>query len=433
MSDVQSVSRAGASVSKKRLDSWKAIAVFLGRSLRTVQRWHEINALPVHHFGGNKGSVFAYEEEIDHWLLNLAEAPGTSRERSEERIESGRELSGEQCAAADALWETRSERNIQSIADLYRKAIDNHTGNAAAYTGLANAMVFCALNEIVDGALAYPTAVEALRRIPQMDSEHPEAKCPAAWIDLLFNRNWRQARAGFETVAHAAPSSFALAGLTAMDIAEGRIREAREQAWQAWRLNPLVSSLGAMLCWIMYLSGEFRQVLELAAQIRSGGGGGAFLASVEALALVQSGSIAANLDHLEKVAQEYGQNHTLQGILGYAYGCVGELTKAREKRAYLVQCSETKLKSNGYALALISMGLNSNQEAISWLESAYAEGSLWSLGLGSDPMLERFKGDGRFERLTAKVGAKLVSAPEYQADGRYETRLSRIHFEGRPA
>ena len=229
--------------------------------------------------------------------MNLAEESGTSPARFEDKAESGRRLSNEQCVAADALWETRSERNIQTIADLYRKAIENHTGNAGAYRGLANAMVYCALNEIVDGTLAYPTAVEALRRIPQMDKEHPEAKCPAAWIDLLYNRNWRQARAGFEAVAHATPSSFALSGLTAMDVAEGRIPEAREHAWQAWRLNPLVSSLGAMLCWIVYLSGEFQQVLELSTQIRSGGGGGALLASVEALALVQSGSIATNLNH----------------------------------------------------------------------------------------------------------------------------------------
>jgi hypothetical protein len=416
-------------VSKKRLDSWKAIATFLGRSLRTVQRWHEINGLPIHHFGGNKGSVFAYEEDIDQWLMNLAQDPVTSHRHSEQMGDSGRRLSNEQCMAADALWETRSERNIQSIADLYRRAIDNHTGNAAAYTGLANAMVYCALNEIMDGALAFPTAVEALRRIPQLDREHPEARCPAAWIDVLFNRNWRQARAGFEAVALAAPSSFALSGLTALDVAQRRIREARDSAWQAWQLNPLVGSLGAMLCWIVYLSGDFEQVLDLAAQIRSGGGGGALLASVEALALVQCGSIAANLSQLEKTAEEFGHNHTLQGILGYAYGCIGEMAKAREKRAYLVHCSETKMNSIGYALALVSIGMNSNQEAISWLEAAYAEGTLWSLGLGSDPILERFKGDFRFERLTAKIGAM----GEYELDRRLEARLSQVYFEGRLA
>ena len=71
--------------------------------------------------------------------------------------------------------------------------------------------------------MAYPSALEALRRMPQIDSEHLDAKCPAAWIDMLYNRNWRQARAGFEEILSKRPTSFALAGMAAMHIAEGSI------------------------------------------------------------------------------------------------------------------------------------------------------------------------------------------------------------------
>jgi tetratricopeptide (TPR) repeat protein len=404
-------------LSKKRLDSWKAIAEFLGRSLRTVQRWHELNGLPVHHFGGRTGSVFAYEEEIDRWLLGLAEESGTAPGHAVETLESGRRASNELTMTADGMWETRSERNIRAIAELYRKAIDCHAGNTAAFTGLANAMVYCALNEIVDGALAYPSAIEALRRIPQIDTEYFDAKCPAAWIDLLYHRNWRRARTGFEELARKRSSSFALAGMTAMSIAEGRIAEAQSSAWEAWRLNPLVSSLGAFVCWTVYLTGDFRQVMDLAAQMRSGGEGGGFVSTVEGLALVQSSSIATNLTRLESEAQEFPQNHTLQGVLGYAYGALGQQKKAREKRAQLVDCSEKRMKGNGYALALVSMGLNNNQEAITWLEAAFAEGALWSLGFGSDPILQRFDNDPRFGRLIAKIGATTMYEPESGFEG----------------
>jgi tetratricopeptide (TPR) repeat protein len=236
-------------VDKKRLDSWKGIAVFLGRSLRTVQRWHDCNGLPVHHYGGHKGSVFAYEEEINHWLAGLAEESGTVQVRVDETQISGRRSSNGLATTANSMWETRSERNIQAIADLYRKAIADDPGNSSAYAGLANAMVFCVLNGIIDGTMAYPSAVEALRRMPQIDSEYLDAKCPAAWIDMLYNRNWRQARASFEEILSKRPSSFALEGLAAMNIAEGRILKAQECAWEAWRLNPLVGSLGAFLCW----------------------------------------------------------------------------------------------------------------------------------------------------------------------------------------
>lgn len=52
-----------------RLTSWKEIAAYLGRDVRTVLRWHNERGLPVHRIPGGKGrSVFAYREELDAWL-----------------------------------------------------------------------------------------------------------------------------------------------------------------------------------------------------------------------------------------------------------------------------------------------------------------------------------------------------------------------------
>ena len=51
-----------------RLDTWKSIAQYLGRSCRTIQRWHERYGLPIRHLGGDSSSVFAYTDELDGWL-----------------------------------------------------------------------------------------------------------------------------------------------------------------------------------------------------------------------------------------------------------------------------------------------------------------------------------------------------------------------------
>lgn len=71
----------------ERLDSWKAIAAYLGRDAGTVRRWEKTRGLPVHRVPGGKGSsVFAYTSDIDAWLQsapqespelvsNLADAP----------------------------------------------------------------------------------------------------------------------------------------------------------------------------------------------------------------------------------------------------------------------------------------------------------------------------------------------------------------------
>ena len=52
-----------------RLDSWKEIAGYLGRDVRTVMRWEGEKHLPVHRVpGGKRRAVFAYKDEIDVWL-----------------------------------------------------------------------------------------------------------------------------------------------------------------------------------------------------------------------------------------------------------------------------------------------------------------------------------------------------------------------------
>ncbi len=52
-----------------RLDSWKDIAAYLSREVRTVQRWASSRRLPVHRLpGGDKPRVFALKSEIDGWL-----------------------------------------------------------------------------------------------------------------------------------------------------------------------------------------------------------------------------------------------------------------------------------------------------------------------------------------------------------------------------
>jgi TolB-like protein/Tfp pilus assembly protein PilF len=50
------------------LDSWKEIAAYLNREVRTLQRWEKLESLPVHrHQHDTLGSVYAYKSELDEW------------------------------------------------------------------------------------------------------------------------------------------------------------------------------------------------------------------------------------------------------------------------------------------------------------------------------------------------------------------------------
>src|SRR5579872_1530928 len=65
----------------ERLDSWKEIAVFLGRGVRTVQRWEEIEGLPVYrHVHSRGGTVFAYKAELKKWYAQRQSLPSAQTE-----------------------------------------------------------------------------------------------------------------------------------------------------------------------------------------------------------------------------------------------------------------------------------------------------------------------------------------------------------------
>lgn len=56
-----------AAASTDRLDSWKEIAGYLKRGVRTAQRWEAEASLPVHRVSTDRGAVFAYRSELDTW------------------------------------------------------------------------------------------------------------------------------------------------------------------------------------------------------------------------------------------------------------------------------------------------------------------------------------------------------------------------------
>jgi tetratricopeptide (TPR) repeat protein len=51
------------------LQSWKEIAAYLGRDVRTCRRWEQDLGLPIHRLdGSSKARVMAYKDEVDWWL-----------------------------------------------------------------------------------------------------------------------------------------------------------------------------------------------------------------------------------------------------------------------------------------------------------------------------------------------------------------------------
>jgi hypothetical protein len=55
--------------SSNTLQSWKEIAAYLKRGVRTAQRWERSHGLPIRRpREADQGPVFAFPEELDQWM-----------------------------------------------------------------------------------------------------------------------------------------------------------------------------------------------------------------------------------------------------------------------------------------------------------------------------------------------------------------------------
>jgi TolB-like protein/tetratricopeptide (TPR) repeat protein len=71
-----------------RLDSWKEIAAYLRRSVRTVRRWEAEQALPVHrHVHQSSGTVYAFKSELDSWWASRAAELESPAESAQETLD----------------------------------------------------------------------------------------------------------------------------------------------------------------------------------------------------------------------------------------------------------------------------------------------------------------------------------------------------------
>ena len=88
----------------ERFESWKEIAAYLGRGVRTVQRWEKTESLPVHrHMHDRQGSVYAFRAELDAW--RASRAPGfEAGERTEPDVPAAPDPPSTRVAGRPSAW-----------------------------------------------------------------------------------------------------------------------------------------------------------------------------------------------------------------------------------------------------------------------------------------------------------------------------------------
>ena len=104
------------------LNSWNEIARYLGRGVRTVQRWERELQLPVHRIGdGKRSPVYAVVSELKFWMVTSAAMQDLTKSRT----------NGTKAAAStqDKRWVQLTER-LYELAQLVAQNSVRHQRHA---------------------------------------------------------------------------------------------------------------------------------------------------------------------------------------------------------------------------------------------------------------------------------------------------------------
>ena len=125
------------------LNSWKEVAAYLDRGVRTVQRWEKFG-LPVRRLGkGARAPVLADARDIDRWVLGAAHIHGiTTQQSSAHLVFRGQLADSIQQAQRlrDEMIELRESsrmtvvRLTRSLAAIEKACVSCHVDNSHAVT-----------------------------------------------------------------------------------------------------------------------------------------------------------------------------------------------------------------------------------------------------------------------------------------------------------
>jgi hypothetical protein len=172
-----------------RLDSWKAIANYLNRSVRTARRWEAHEELPVRRHKHSKGaSVYAYQVELDAWQAQRRNQESISAGDDEIRLpqpepaRSWKLAAGVAAAAfavgiaADRVWQSQVSGNALvpgDVADVSESS--SIWAQSIARTVMAPVFELWADGKVEESVAASEDVRGRIAHLPQDVREHVTA------------------------------------------------------------------------------------------------------------------------------------------------------------------------------------------------------------------------------------------------------------------
>ena len=187
----------------------------------------------------------------------------------------------------------------------------------------------------------------------------------------------------------------------------GRFERAMEQIDRAIVLNPVSPAIGSTKGLVYYYSGRVDEAIGHYLQIieREPSFAMAHLFLGEALA--ETGALGESIREVETAIQLSGGSPQMMAARGYSHALAGDLERAQQALADLIEQSETRYVSRT-AFARIFTGMDDKDSALFALEEAFATQASNLVWIALHPAFRRLHSEPRWIRLLERIGVRTV-------------------------
>jgi TolB-like protein len=300
------------------------------------------------------------------------------------------------------FFNERTAGSLRKAIEYFQQATANDPNYARAYTGLADSYALMGGYTSLPPTEFMPKARAAALRALEIDDRLAEAHTALALIVQNYDWDWQTAEREFRRAIELNPNYATAHQWYAEHLMWlGRFDEALRESERARELDPLSLIIAADKGAVLFFSRdydraieEWRSVLEMDPGFRR--------AHLIRAAYLEKGMFTEALADVEST-------RSATPVAGYyswrahIFGRAGRTEEARHSLRELVQFNRSH-PADAMIVAWAYLGLGDRDEALGWLEEAYAEHSTELTSLRVHPGFDPIRGDPRFQDLLRRVG-----------------------------
>jgi TolB-like protein/DNA-binding winged helix-turn-helix (wHTH) protein/tetratricopeptide (TPR) repeat protein len=302
------------------------------------------------------------------------------------------------------FWNKRTADGLRKAIDYFDQVIATNPNYAEAYAGLADSYALAGDWEygVLAPKEAYPRAKAAAAKALELDNTLGEAHISLAFCLDGFDWDWesagREFRRGIElNPGYATGHHWYAWHLTVL----GRNDEAISEMKKAEDLDPLSLIISAELAEEFLIAHRYDEAIK---QSRKTMALDPFFAVAHfelGQAFVQKHMYNEAIAELQKAIELSAGSTTFRSNLAYAYAESGKRNEASKILNDLKSNSYDSF-SNAPEIALVYVGLDEKDQAMAWLEKAYAE--RFNPSVLRRPAFDPLRSDPRFQNLLRRIG-----------------------------